>query len=145
MVRYLLQFADSGDPNGGLAGAYWFRFTQSITSAPLALPSKCGVICSFCICLRVLVVLMHTVRPSLTIPRYLVEGLPQWPRFIPAEVDGALQLGGLGPEGVAAYVPLRSEDRALYYFMDEHYFGLSGRMGKILGPIPPLRDRQAAI
>ena len=75
----------------------------------------------------------------------VAEGLPQWPRFVPGEVDGALQLGGFGPGNVASYVPLRQEDRALYTFLDERYFGVSGRMGKILGPLPAAPEPQPAM
>lgn len=83
MMRYLVQFASTGDPNGGNA-----------------------------------------------------DGLPTWPKFVAGEVDGMLQLGGLGPEVAAEYVPLREEQRDLFRFMDEAYFGVNGRMGAILGPLP---------
>ena len=75
----------------------------------------------------------------------VVEGMPEWPKFVPGEVDGALQLGGLGPDSVATYVPLRQEDRALYTFMDERYFGASGRMGKILGPLLAASEPQPSM
>jgi hypothetical protein len=64
------------------------------------------------------------------------DGLPAWPRFVAGETDGTLQLGGLGAAVAAEYVPLKEEQRDLYRFMDEAYFGVNGRMGVILGPLP---------
>jgi hypothetical protein len=117
MIRYLVQFAANGDPNRGVAGAC----TASAILTSLRLASQ--------------------LQPAGAV----VEGLPEWPKFVPGKVDGALQLGGLGPDTVASYVPLRQEDRALYTFMDERYFGASGRMGKILGPLPAAPGPQPAM
>ena len=80
MMRYLLQFASSGDPN--------------------------------------------------------TEGAPQWPIFGEGDMDGTMQLGGLGEVG-AAYVPLAAESRELYSFMEARYFGPQGRIGDILGQSEP--------
>ena len=80
MMRYLLQFASSGDPN--------------------------------------------------------TDGAPQWPIFGEGDMDGTMQLGGLGEVG-AAYVPLATESRELYGFMEVRYFGRQGRIGDILGQSEP--------
>lgn len=80
MMRYLLQFASSGDPN--------------------------------------------------------TDGAPQWPIFGEGDMDGTMQLGGLGEVG-AAYVPLATESRELYGFMEVRYFGPQGRIGDILGQSEP--------
>jgi hypothetical protein len=70
------------------------------------------------------------------------EGLPEWPRFVAGEVDGVLQLGGLGAETAAQYLPLAPRTRALYSFVDDKYFSASGRMGAVLGPLPKPSDKQ---